>query len=204
MVKYFPVQRGAAIQALTLSATLAHRSRFGGAPWLPGRGGLDALRPRAPNRRACPLLFQLALDELPVPVALPAILVQVFLPDMTRSAGRGAFVRVVDGQANEGEPAQAEIDYDRQAFPFVIGEPLDEQKRAVQESKLFGAPVTCALPEFETDFGRCADCRAPRTLLFHLEGDTVAEWSFGDSGWLVLAWCEKHPWDVSCSIFQVP
>lgn len=199
-MRYFPVQRGAPVAP----ETLAHRSRFGGAPWLPARGGIDVLRPRAGDRRACPLLFQLALDELPVPPALDAILLQVFVPDESRGAGRGAFIRVVDGQADQGELAMPELAHDRVTTPLLIDAPLVEPARAKQVSKLFGAPVTCAMPDHETEFGHCGECRAPRTLLFHLEGETVPEWSFGDTGWLVIAWCESHPWDVGCFTFQVP
>jgi hypothetical protein len=83
-------------------------------------------------------------------------------------------------------------------------EPLTEPPRLAQVSKLFGLPITCALPEDETNFGSCAECRAPRTLLFHLEGQTVSEWSIGDAGWLVIAWCAQHPWDIFCAPFQVP
>jgi hypothetical protein len=200
VTKYFPVRRGAPVDP----GMLGPRSRFGGAPWLPARGGLLALRPRTADRRACPLLFQLALDELPLPPALPEILVQVFVPGESRDAGPGAFVRVVDGQADEGELARVELGHDRVAAPILIGEPLVEPARAEQVSKLFGAPVTCAFPEDETAFGHCGECRAPRTLLFHLEAATVPEWSFGDSGWLVLAFCASHPWDVWCATFQVP
>lgn len=199
-MKYFPVQRGEPVD----SASLAQRSRFGGAPWLPARGGADVLRPRGADRRACPLLAQIFLDDLPTPPALPSLLVQIFVPNESRGAGRAPFVRVVDGQSGEGELAQPEIKHDHVASPLFIGAPHVEPARPEQVSKIFGTPITCALPEFETDFGRCAECHTPRTLLFHLECDTVPEWSFGDTGWLVLAWCEAHPWDLFCAPFQVP
>lgn len=199
-MKFFPVSRGEPVAP----DSLALRSRFGGAPWLSARGGIDVLRPRSGDRRACPLLVQLALDELPIPPTLPALLVQVFVPDESRGAGRAPFIRIVDGQPGEGELAQVELRHDRFASPLLIGPPRIEPARAEQVSKIFGTPITCALPEFETDFGRCADCHRPRTLLFHLECGTVPEWSFGDTGWLVIAWCAAHPWDVFCAPFQVP
>lgn len=208
----YPIGRGPA-ESVT---PLARSSRFGGAPWLSPRSAESSNRPRDANQRPLDMILQLALDDLPTPPPFGDLLLQLFATH-PRSAF-GATLRLVDASGDDGMLAPSESAWDASASAMhreaaITDVPhyrdhlalthADGRSRPHQVTRLFGFPFIMTSAS-EANFGTCADCKKPLEVLLHLEGSTMPEFTFGDTGWLVIGWCRDHPWSLFCATHQVP